>query len=64
MVCTTVEPSTTNEEKVYSDLCGHLPTTSIRGDKYSYVIYVYGFTTIIMKATKNRSDKEMIEAFK
>ena len=32
--CTTVEPSTTKEGKIYSDLCGQLPTTASRGNKY------------------------------
>ena len=29
--CTTVEPSTFKEGKIYSDLCGHFPTTSSKG---------------------------------
>ena len=39
--CTTVEPSTTKEGKIYSDLCRRFPTTSSRGNKYIYAIYVY-----------------------
>ena len=31
--CTTVNPSTTKEGKLYSDLCGCSPTTSSRGNK-------------------------------
>ena len=32
-VFTTVDHITTKEEKIYSDLCGNLPTTSSRGTK-------------------------------
>ena len=31
--CTTVDPSTTKEGKIYSDPCGRLPNTSSRGNK-------------------------------
>ena len=61
--CTTLEPSTTKEGKIYSDLCGCFPTTSIRRNKYIYVMYVYACNTILTIETKNRSDKEMIRAF-
>ena len=40
--CTTVDPNTTKEGKIYSDLCGRFPTTSSRGNKYIYIMYVYG----------------------
>ena len=53
---TTVDPSTTKEGKIYSDLCICLSTTSIRGDKYIYVMYVYGCNAILTTAMKNRSD--------
>ena len=33
--CTTVEPSTTKEGKIYSDICGHFATTSSREKKTS-----------------------------
>ena len=59
--CTTVEPSTTKEGKIYSDLCGLFPTTSCR-KKYIYVMYVYDCNTILTTATKNRSYKETIRA--
>ena len=38
--CTTVEHITTKESKIYSYLCGCFPTTSSRGNKYIYVMYV------------------------
>ena len=61
--CTTVDPGTTKKGKFYSYLCGRLPTTSSRVNKYIYVMYVYDFNTILTKATNNRSNKEMIRAF-
>ena len=39
--CTTVDPSTTKEGNIYSDICRCFSTTSIRGSKYIYLIYVY-----------------------
>ena len=38
-------------------------TTSSRGNKYIYVMYVYDFNAILETPTKNKSDKEMIRAF-
>ena len=60
---TTVDPITTKEGKTYSDLCGHSPTTSSRGNKYTYVIYVYDCNAILATATKNGSEKKMIRDF-
>ena len=61
--CTTVGPITTKEGKIYSNLCGRFPTTSSRGDKYIYVMYVYDCNSILTTATKNKINKEMIRAF-
>ena len=61
--CTTVDPSTTKEGGIYSDLCGRFPTTSSRGNKYIYVMYVYDCNTIPTTAMNNISDKEIIQAF-
>ena len=58
-----MEPSTTKEGKIYSDLCGRFPTTSSRGNNYIYVMYVYDCNTILTTATKNIRDKEMMRAF-
>ena len=63
MFCTTVDPSTTKEGKIYSDLCGRFPTISSRGNKYVYVMYVYDCNAILTTAIKNRSDKETIRTF-
>ena len=60
---TTVDPRTTKEGKIYLDLCGRFPTTSIWGNRYIYVMYVYECNAIITKDMKNRSDKEMIRDF-
>ena len=58
-----MEPNTTKEGNIYSDLCGRLTTTSSNGNKYIYVMYVYDCNDILNTSTKNRSDKEMIQAF-
>ena len=58
-----VEPSTTKEGNIYSDLYGRLPNTSSRGNKYIYVIYVYDCNAILTTSMNNRSDKEMIRSF-
>ena len=60
---TTVYPSKTKEGKIYSDLCRSFPTTSSRGNKYIYVMYVHDCNAILTTATKNRIDKEMIRYF-
>ena len=60
---TTVDPTTTEEGKIYSDICGRPPNTSSRGNKYIYVMYVYECNVIITTSMKNRSDKEMIRDF-
>ena len=61
---TTVDPRETKELKIYSDLCGHFPTTSSRGGEYIYVMYVCDCNSVRTTAMKNRSDKEIIKAFK
>ena len=61
--CTTVDPNTTKEGKIYSDLCGRFPTTSSGNNKYIYVMYVYDCNATLATAMNNRSDKEMIRAF-
>ena len=61
--CTTTESSTTKEDNIYSDLCGHFPTTSSREKKYINVMCVYDSNAIINTETKNRSDKDIIRAF-
>ena len=54
---TNVNPSTTKEGKIYSYICGRFPTTSSRGNKHIYVMYMYYCNTILTAAMKNRSDK-------
>ena len=61
--CKTMNAIITKEGNIYSDLCGRLPTTSIRGNKYIYVMYVYDCNDIITTAMKNRSDKDTIRDF-
>ena len=61
--CTTVDPSTTMEGKIYSDIWGCFPTTSIRGNKYIYVMYFYDCNVILTTPAKNISDKKMMRSF-
>ena len=61
--CITVEPITTKEGKIFSYLCGNFPTTSRKGNKYIYVMYVHDCNSILTTATKNRSDKDIIRYF-
>ena len=58
-----MDPSTRKEGKFYSDLCKRFPTTPSRLNKYIYVMYLYYFNSILTTAMKNRSYKEMIQAF-
>ena len=58
-----MEPSTTKEGKIYSDLYGCFPTTSSRGNKYIYVMYVYACNAILTAAIKNRSVEDIIRDF-
>ena len=58
-----MDPSTTNEGNVYSDLCRHFPITPSRGNKYIYIMYVYDCNAILTISTNNRSKKEMIRHF-
>ena len=55
-----MELSKTKESKIYSDIYGLVPTTSSRGNKYIYVIYVYEYNAILTTATNHISYKEMI----
>ena len=55
--CTTVEPSTTKEGNIHSDVCKPFLVIPSRGNKYIYFMYVYCCNAIMITATKNRSDK-------
>ena len=61
--CTTVDSSTTNEGRIYSDLCRRFPKTSSKENKYIYFMYIYYFNAILTADMKNRSYKKMIRAF-
>ena len=58
-----MDPSTTKEGKFYSDLCGIFPITSNKRNKYIYVMYIYDCNNILTTVLKNRSDKDMMQAF-
>ena len=55
--CTTVDPSTKKEGKIYSYVCGNLPNTSRRRNKYIYVMYVYDYDAILTRAMNIRSER-------
>ena len=57
VIFTKVGPRTTKEGKIYSDICGQLPTTSSRGNRYIYVMYLYDCNAILNTVMKNRSEK-------
>ena len=61
--CTNLDPSTTNERKIYPDLCRLFLIILSRGNKYIYVMYRYYCNTILTTAMNNRSDKGMIQVF-
>ena len=58
-----MDPRTTKEGKIYSDLCGRFHTTSSRDNKYIYIMYVYDCNAILTTEMKNRSDKGIIIYF-
>ena len=62
--CTTVDPSTTKKDRIYSDICGHFLTTSSWGNRYIHVMYVYDFNSILTTEINNSSEKETIRDFK
>ena len=62
--CTTVEPITTKEGKIFSYLCGNFPTTSSKGNKYIHIMCVYTCNDILTTEMNNKIYKEIIQAFK
>ena len=62
--CKTMDSSILNEELFHSDICGLLRNTPSKGKKYIYVMHVYHCNAILTTEMKNRSNKEVIRAFK
>ena len=48
---------------IYTDLTGPFPVTSMDGNKYILVIYVYDSNAILLRPLKNRSDNETLRAY-
>ena len=48
----------------YLDLCGSFSTTSSKGNKHIYLMYVYECNFVLTTVMKNRSDKGIIRAFR
>ncbi|KAL7549470.1 hypothetical protein ACHAWF_012740 [Thalassiosira exigua] len=43
----------------YTDLTGHFPFTSARGNRYLFFLYTYDGNAILMETMKSRADNEM-----
>ena len=46
--------------QVYSDLTGHFPVQSSKGNKYLLIVYDYNSNAILAKPMKNRTDAKML----
>jgi hypothetical protein len=49
--------------KIYTDLTGRFPTTSLSGNNYILILYDYDSNIFLCSPMKNRGDKEMVRAF-
>jgi hypothetical protein len=49
--------------KIYTDLTGIFPTTSLIGNNYILILYDYGSNSVISDPTRNRGDSEMVCTF-
>lgn len=54
----------TDTSMIYSDLTGKFPHTSKQGNKYILIIYAYDGNQILAEPMKERTDHEMIRAYK
>ena len=61
--CVKLDPSDTNEGKIYLDLCGRFPIMSNKENRCIYVMYVYDCNATLTSPMKNISDKEIIHSF-
>jgi hypothetical protein len=50
--------------QIYTDLPGRFPIRSNRGNQYIFVLYDYDSNAILAEPMKNRTDREMVRAFK
>jgi hypothetical protein len=49
--------------KIYTDLTGKFPTTSLSGNKSILILYDYEKNSVLSASMKNRGDKDMVRAF-
>ena len=49
-----MDPSTTQERKMYSDLCRQFPIITSKVNRYIYVMYVYDCNAIMKNPTKKK----------
>jgi hypothetical protein len=50
--------------KIYTDLTGKFPHRSSRGSQYLFVMYDYDGNSIMVEPIKNRTEAELIQAYK
>ena len=51
------------QQRIATYLTIRSPVTSNRGNKYLFILYDYGSNCILVRQTKNRTDKEFIRVF-
>jgi hypothetical protein len=61
--CHYIYATTLETNKIYSDITGRFPATSLSGNKYMLIMYDYDSKSILSAPMKNRGDKEMARAF-
>jgi hypothetical protein len=61
--CHYIYTTTLETNKIYSDLTGRFPTTSLSRNKYILIMYDYDINSVLSTPMKNRGDKEMAKAF-
>jgi hypothetical protein len=61
--CHYIYAATIETNKIYSDLTGRFPTTSLSGNKYILILYDYDSNIVLSAPMKNRGDKEMVRSF-
>jgi hypothetical protein len=61
--CHYLYATTLETNKIYSDLTGRFPTTSLSGNTYMLILYDYDSNIILSAPMKNRGDKEMVRTF-
>jgi hypothetical protein len=61
--CNYIYAAVMETNQIYTDLTGRFPTTSLSGNTYILILYDYDRNSVLSSPTKNRGDKDMIQAF-